>query len=251
MGSGRRLLPAVTVAAAVGIAAVVPLFLAFGPTNPFGSGDHAVRRPLPSHTAVTLGGEGTVELDLGLPTLESLRSCLSPGFATTRIDVTVLYAMQQQTRDGEAPALLLRNRAGDVRMCDIDGIDSPGEAPVPLPDAGQPVTFVGTGRSTWTCDDELTSRFLATQWLAVASEVADVRVRYHVDGTPGPWFVTKRAGGYVHLQAWIDGPDPADTRYAVEYRVLDTDGNAVPQDVLPTRPTSITGCPAGSTTMIG
>jgi len=186
-----------------------------------------------------------VLLDIGPVGPAAVEGCLSPGFATSAAAVEVLYAVQQQTRVGSVPVLVLRNEGGDLLLCDEYGPDAPAASPLPVPGPDQPVVFLGNGRQDWDCTPGGALRRLGTtDWLAVSSDVRRVKVRIVVDGVPGPWHVARARNGYVHVAAWLEGPLPRRTRLAVDHRVLAADGRPVPQDALPDRQ-RLAGCGGG------
>jgi len=206
----------------------------------------------PSATAVLASSDDSV-IDLDLGATDDLTSCLSPDFASDASSVTVLYGVQQRQLDGEGPVLVLRNATGDLRLCDASGPDSPAESPLPTASPETPVAFLSTGRSAWTCagSSRTLDRFEQTTWLVTSPDVATVGQRYWVDGTPGPWFETSAVGGYAHLQTWLEGPEPAGTVFAQQYRVLDADGDVVPQTALPTKKAVLPGCSRAGSAQIG
>lgn len=192
----------------------------------------------------------TVRLDLGPVGPDAVQGCLRPGFAASPDAVEVLYAVQQRTRLGSVPVLVLRNEDGDLLLCDEHGTDSPAVSPLPVPTADEPVVFLGNGRQVWDCTPDRALRTLSTtDWLAVSPEVRRVKVRIVVDGVPGPWHVAKARDGYVHLAAWLEGPLPRRTRLAVDHRVIGAPGSPVTQDALPDRQ-RLAGC-GGGPAMIG
>ncbi len=193
------------------------------------------------------------KLDLGATTDEDVTSCLTPDFASKADQVDVLYGVQQRQLGGRSPALILRNADGDLRLCDHFGADSPSVAPVPTPSDEDPVEFLNNGRSAWTCAEttNVLDRFERSLWLVVAPDVASVRQRYVVDGVPGPWFESETQDGYIHLQSWLDGPQPATTKYAEQFRVLSSSGEEVPQAVLPTDEDELLGCTDEGSAQIG
>ncbi len=183
-----------------------------------------------------------------------MTACLTPGFATDVDSVDVLYGVRQQRLGGSSSVLVLRNADGDVRLCDQFGGDAPSQAPQPTATSSRPVAFLSTGRSSL---DLRRHHAGAAEVRAVhlarrrPPSVATVQQRYCVGGVAGPWFETAAAGGYAHLQTWLEGPEPAGTTYAQEFRVLDADGNEVAQDALPTDPAELAGCPEGGSADIG
>jgi len=239
-----RVLPVVSIAALVGGLVLSAGFLKSlttdtGPTTP-------------RATAVLASSDDSV-IDLDLGATDDLTSCLSPDFASDASSVTVLYGVQQRRLDGEGPVLVLRNAAGDLRLCDASGPDSPAESPLPTASPETPVAFLSTGRSAWTCagSSRTLDRFEQTTWLATSPAVATVGERYWVDGTPGPWFETSAVGGYAHLQTWLEGPEPAGTVFAQQYRVLDADRHVVRQSALPTTRAALPGCSRTGSAQIG
>jgi hypothetical protein len=195
----------------------------------------------------------TVDIDLGDTTPADVTACLTPDFATSADQVEVRYGEQQSTSSGRTPVLVLRNQAGELRLCDVFGGDSPAEAPLPAADRSNPVVFLSNGHSAWSCQgtDKVLKKFQMTLWLSVAPQVRTVQQRFWVNGVPGPWFSTTAKGGYAHLQSWLEGPEPAGTRFAVEYRVRDASGDAVPQSALPTGRKPLPGCSSGGSAEIG
>ena len=185
------------------------------------------------------------ELDLGPTDADDVAACATPGFTPEGTDPEILYGVRQLRLDGSSAVLVLRNAEGDVRLCDRFGTDTPAQAPLPTPTAEEPVAFLSNGRAAWTCDGTRLRRFEQSTWLLVSPAVATVRERFWVDGVPGPWFQTRAQGGYVHLQTWLQGPEPR-SRYAQQFRVLDADGTAVPQTALPTDAQPLSGCQGGS-----
>lgn len=193
------------------------------------------------------------DLDLGPTTAEDVAACLTPDFAGDPSNVDVLYGVRQRRLGGSSPVLVLRAAAGGLRLCDQFGGDSPAQAPVPRASADQPVVFVSNGRARWSCagSTQTLERFQKSTWLAVAPDVATVQQRFWVDGEPGRWFRSHAHDGLVHLQTWLEGPEPATTRYAEQYRVLDKSGDVVRQTALPTRRATLPGCSAGGSAEIG
>jgi len=187
---------------------------------------------------------GVTDLDLGPTDARERAACAAPGFDE------VLYAERQLRFGGTSGVLVLRNAAGQVRLCDRFGSDTPSEAPLPTPTNDDPVVFLSNGRSAWTCDGTTLQRFEQSTWLAVTPDVATVRERFWVDGVPGTWFQTAAQGGYAHLQTWLQGPRP-DSRYAQQFQVLDAGGAVVPQTALPTGRTPLSGCRQHGSAEIG
>jgi hypothetical protein len=215
--------------------------------------DRAESRAASLPAAAPSTADPTIEIDKGATSPADVASCLTPGFATSADQVDVLYGQVQSTASGTAPVLVLRNQAGDLRLCDAFGGDTPAEAPVPAASQADPVVFVSNGRSAWSCQgtDKVLKSFSMTTWMAVASDVSTVQQRFFVNGVPGAWFTTSAHDGYAHLQSWLEGPEPASSRYAVEYRVLDASGSVVPQKALPTGKKPLPGCTSGGSAEIG
>jgi len=192
----------------------------------------------------TVLGEDLLVLDRGpVPEDDAVRSCSSTRFAGDA-PVEVLYGVRQLAPDSEGPVVVLRNAAGDLRLCDAAGPDGPAQAPVPPATDAEPVAFLNA-RAVWDCTRSRLDRYTAATWLAVDGVVVTVRQRMWVDGEPGPWFVTAAAGGYAHVAAWTDGPLREGTELAAQYEVLDADGAPVAQDALPTEPAEVGWCEDG------
>lgn len=187
---------------------------------------------------------GVTDIDVGPTDARERAACAAPGYDD------VLYAERQLHFGGTSGVLVLRNAAGDLRLCDRFGSDTPAEAPLPTPSEQDPVVFLSNGRAAWTCDGTTLRRFEQSTWLSVSPVVATVRERFWVDGVPGPWFETAAQGGYAHLQTWLQGPEP-DAKYAQQFEVLDADGTAVPQTALPTGKEPLPGCTRGGSVEIG
>jgi hypothetical protein len=236
------------------ILAVAALILGAGWLRALTTSDSTTATDRTGHAAVTaVSAPGPNDLDLGAATQDDVATCLSPDFATDPSQVDMLYGVRQRRIGGSVPVLVLRNAAGDVRLCDQFGIDSPSQAPLATVSSARPIAFLSNGRSDWSCagTSRVLDRFQSSTWLVVSSEVATVEQRYLVDGVAGPWFTTKAQGGYAHLETWLQGPEPAGTKLAQQFRVLDASGNAVRQTALPARATALTGCSAGGSAQIG
>ena len=172
--------------------------------------------------------------------------CLAEDFATDPAQVTVVYGERQRTRTGSSPVLVLRNEAGAIRLCDMFGGDYPAQLPLPHASATTPVAYFSTGRREWSCA-ESTHRlqlFQVSAWLSVNDTVDAVRLRFVVDGTPGPWFATSAANGLAHLQAWLADPQPPSARIVLQQQALDADGATI-ASVLPAAQV-LPGCETGS-----
>jgi hypothetical protein len=206
--------------------------------------------PAPAPPAAAPAQDPTVDLDRGDATDADVEACASGGFAPDASSVEVLYGVRQQSPDGDVPVLLLRNAAGDLRFCDLAGPDAPAQLPLPGTETDEPVVFLTNGRRSWDCTGRQVQGYTATTWLAVGPEVATVQERYWQDGTPGPWFTTAARGGYAHLQTWLTGPLPEQTRLGVQTRALDADGHPVSQSALPRGRQALPGC-AGGDVQIG
>lgn len=208
-----------------------------------GTGEPAGPAPGPAAAPTVLGDEA-LGLDRGrLGEAGALEACSTPRFAGPGT-VEVLYGVRQLAADGESPVVVLRNEAGELRLCDAAGADSPSQAPLPAPDDAAPVAFLNA-RAAWECTGDRLDRYTSATWMLVADQVAAVRQRLWVDGDPGPWFTTEAVGGIVHLSAWEDGPLPRGTDLGVEFDVLDRDGAPVRQDVLPEDPAAVGWCEDG------
>lgn len=228
----------VIVAAALGVALTLVGMAALRD-----SGEPAGTAAGPAAEPTVLGDE-VLGLDRGqLGEAAALETCSTPRFAG-RGPVEVLYGVRQLAADGEAPVVVLRNEAGELRLCDAAGADSPSQAPLPAPDAAAPVAFLNA-RVSWECTGNTLDRYTSASWLLVDDRVVTVRQRLWVDGDPGPWFTTEAVDGIVHLAAWEDGPLPPGTDLGVEFDVLDRDGAAVPQGVLPVDPAAVGWCEDG------
>lgn len=229
------------------VAAVV---LGVGSLRATTGSDPGAERP---GAVVQTSTEPVTDLDLGPTTPDDVTACLASGFATGPAEVEVLYGVRQRRLGGSSPVLVLRNAAGSIRLCDQFGGDSPSQAPVPTASAEDPVVFLSNGRAQWSCADStrVLDRLQKSTWLGVSPAVATVQQRYWVDGVPGRWFQTHARHGFVHLQSWLEGPQPATVKLAEQYRVLDKQGDAVRQSALPTRRSHLPGCSAGGSAEIG
>ena len=196
----------------------------------------------------------TTDLDLGqVSSEEQVAACLTPDFASDPSRVDLLYGVQQRRPTGSSPVFVLRNRSGDLRLCDEFGADGPAQLPLPVISDQKPVAFLTTGRRSWKCagTSQVLDRFRMTTWLLVSPDVRTVQQRYWVDGRPGPWFTTQAQNGYVHLQSWLQGPEPAGTSYGVQYRVLDQTGSVLDQPTLPTGRQPLPGCAGNGSSELG
>ncbi len=228
---------AVVAAAALGVAVAV---VGVSALRDSGSGT-ATAGPAAEPTVL---GDELLVLDRGVVSdVDAVRSCATKAFAGPR-PVEVMYGVRQLDADSEAPVVVLRNAAGELRLCDAAGPDSPAQAPVPSASEAEPVVFLGA-RAAWDCTRARLDRYSAATWLAVDDQVATVRQRLWVDGEPGPWFTTEAVNGFAHVAAWEDGPLPKGTELAAQYDVLDADGGAVAQDALPVDPEPVGWCEDG------
>ena len=230
---------AVVAAAALGVAvAVVGVTALRDADNP---ADSAAAAPGSEPTVL---GDEMLLLDQGsVSEAAALAACSTDKFAGGE-PVEVLYGVRQLSVDSEGPVVALRNAAGELRLCDAAGPDSPSQAPVPTPSASEPVVFLNA-EAAWDCTRAELDRYTAATWLGVGDQVATVRQRLVVDGEPGPWFTTKAVDGLVHVSAWEDGPLPEGTELAAQYEVLDADDAVVAQTALPTEPAEVGWCEDG------
>ena len=230
---------AVVAAAALGVAIAV-----VGVTALRDSGDSGANAAAAPGSEPTVLGDEMLLLDQGaVSEIAAVRACATRNFAGPR-PVEVLYGVRQLSADSEGPVVALRNAAGELRLCDATGPDSPSQAPVPTPSDAEPVAFLNA-KAAWDCTRAELDRYTAATWLAVSDQVATVRQRLWVDGEPGPWFTTEAVGGLVHVSAWEDGPLPEGTELAAQYEVLDAAGAAVTQTALPTEPAEVGWCEDG------
>jgi len=233
-------------ATALVVALVAVLLLAGGALTFLHRADKPeVAAPAASASATpSLDGLG---LDLGPVTdPAAVAACLVPDFATDPAHVTVVYGVRQRTRGGSSAVLVLRNEAGETRLCDMFGGDYPAQLPLPHATATKPVAYYSTGRRDWSCS-ESTHRltlFRISAWLSVSDAVDAVRLRFVADHKPGAWFTTSAVNGLAHLQAWLDGPLPRHARIVLQQQALDASGARI-ASVLPASQV-LPGCEAGS-----
>ncbi len=189
----------------------------------------------------------TVGLDLGPASPPAVKACLSPDFGTDPAQVSVVYGVEQRTASGAAAVYVLRNETGETRLCDQFGGDYPAQEPAPRATRRHPVAFYSTGRRAWTCapDGHTVDRFVMTEWLSTAPRVHSLRLRFVVDGEPGPWFTTRAAHGFAHLTGWLEGPVSPGTPMSVQQQARDTRGRVVQQRTLPAHE-RLVGCAGGS-----
>jgi hypothetical protein len=191
---------------------------------------------------------GALDLDLRPVTRRAtIARCLVAGFATRPGQVSVLYGVRQKLPRGSVAVLILRNRAGRVRLCDRFGGDYPAQLPAPRATRTRPVVFYSTGRRYWSCEQstQRLRRFTLTQWLSTRPVVHSVRLRFVVNGVPRRWFATRPVNGFAHVQAWLSGPLPRSARLAVEQRALDGQGRVLRHTRLPAHQ-RLAGCTNGS-----
>lgn len=198
----------------------------------------AGRRPPEGELHLTAGGP-MVHLDRGHVGRAAVRAC----FGTPASRLTPLYAVRQLTNTGTSPALVVHNRAGHLLLCDEFGRDHPSVVPIPHATQRRPVAYLSSGRKSWSCQGQsgLVRKLRMTEWLSVTPRVQAARLRFVVDGTPGHWFQTSRHGGVVHIQAWLTGRYPHNTRYAVQQRFLDGHGHRIRTPGVPAR-FKLAGC---------
>jgi hypothetical protein len=185
--------------------------------------------------------QSTINIDDGSVTKAQVRACAGSHFAAKHAKVDVLYGVLQQTAIGDSPVIVLRNPAGDIRLCDSFGADRPSTLPIPQATAAAPVAFLSNGRSAWDCDGERIAGFSRTYWLSVAPVVDRVQTRFIVDGVSSPWFSSKAHGGIVHLQAWL-GQQDSGVIVQSETKVIDADGQVVAQNAIPSGVRTVDGC---------
>lgn len=172
-------------------------------------------------------------------------ACLVPDFATDPAEVTVVYSQLQQAPRGTTPVMVLRNAAGEIRLCDLFGGDNPAVAPPGRATTAEPVAFYASGRRDWDCAGRALHRFTLSEWLSVADPVRTVRLRFVVDGAARPWFSTSAVDGLAHLQAWLDGPVDPHTHVLLQQQALDAGGTRIAQSALPASQ-RLPGCQGGS-----
>src|SRR5262245_47528554 len=202
-------------------------------------------RPDGVSTLASSPDDSLVDLDLrGDVPAGAVEACLTPAFASSAAEVTVLYAKSQKTNGGTTPVLVLRNRAGELRLCDSFGGDAPSVAPVRRATSADPVRLLTAGRQAWDCDGNRLAAFTLSSWLSVAPKVHRVDARFLIDGTAGPWFTTQPQRGLAHLHAWLSEQNDG-AEVAVQTRVLDKSGSLVDQAALPLKPQQIAACTGG------
>ena len=200
----------------------------------------AVAAPV-SHRAVP-----DVELDLGaLGKYAALKHCATRTFASDPDSVKVLYGMRQVSGTGTSSRVfVLRNGAGKVLLCDMFGRDRPAVLPLPSTSTSRPAVFFTPGQRRWSCDGTALRSFRMTSWLKVQDPVRSARVRYSVNGVPGPWFSAARQGRFIHLQSWL-GPALSTDVLKVELQLLDRTGAPVTVAGIPSGARRLDGCSTG------
>jgi hypothetical protein len=238
---GRR--SGAVIVAGLAVAAVSVGFAAISlPGTPGTEPRPASTTRAPDAAGSTPSDASVIEVDHG-PTSDpdAVAACAGDGFVDDPAEAEVLYDVVQRGPAGTSPVLVLRNAAGDLRLCDIAGADR--AAVLPVPAEGEPVGFLSSGSQAWDCDGRVLSGFRSTTWLLVGDQVIQAQQRFVVDGTPGPWFSTRAVGGIVHLQTWL-GPQTQDVEIVAEQQVLDAAGEVVRQDTWPATQ-RLAGCPMG------
>ncbi len=179
----------------------------------------------------------------------ALRHCATRSFAADPDSVRVLYGHRQRSSPtATSRTFVLRNRTGQVLLCDLTGRDRPSVLPLPRTSPSRPAVLVAAGQRRWSCDGTRLASFRMTSWLMVQDPVRSARVRYSVDGEPGPWFTAARHGRFLHLQSWT--ADVAATSVLrVETQLLGRDGHRVTVAGLPSGAHRLDGC--GTDTLIG
>lgn len=191
-----------------------------------------------SHRAVT-----DIDLDLGaIGKFVALKYCATKAFAADPDSVRVLYGQRQlRGLDASSRVFVLRNGDGKVLLCDMFGRDRPSTLPLPTTSADRPAVFFTAGQRRWTCDGDVLRSFRMTSWLKVQDPIRSARVRYTVNGVPGPWFTSARQGRFIHLQSWLGAALPTDVLKA-ELQLLDAAGDPVSVPGIPSGARKIDGC---------
>ena len=168
---------------------------------------------------------------------------LEDGTATANIDSSAFDpVLEVYDEDGRR---ILRNDDGDLRLCDANGGDYPSQVPIEYADAANPIRHLTNGRMGWDCDGKRLEAFNVTRWFSVTPAVANVGLRFVVDGAAGPWFSADAKNGFVHVHGWLD-EQQADTAVHLQVRVLDAQGNNVPQTEIATAPQPVMACDGSS-----
>ena len=184
-----------------------------------------------------------VDLDLGaIGRPAALKYCATKAFAADPDSVRVLYGQRQlRGLDAASRVYVLRNGEGKVLLCDMFGRDRPSTLPLPTTSTERPAVFLTAGQRRWSCDGDVLRSFRMTSWLKVQDPVRTARVRYTVDGVPGPWFTSARQGRFLHLQSRLGGPLPTDALEA-ELQLLDAAGDPVSVPGIPSGARKLGGC---------
>jgi hypothetical protein len=182
--------------------------------------------------------DSVVDLDVSADVSGAQVAACSPDAAK------VLYAEVQKTAAGDQPVLVVREKSGDLRLCDSFGGDAPSVAPVRYADGGHPVTLLSNGRQAWDCDGTRLAGFAISHWLSVDSAVRRVELRFLIDGATGPWFSARAQGGLVHVHGWLSQQNDG-AAVQVQLRVIGAAGHPVPQSAVPTKPQHVRGCAKG------
>lgn len=242
--SGAVIVAALTVAAVVvGVAAVM------WPGGSDGAG--------PTATPTSAGGSGSGDPDATVVLVDhgptddpgAVAACAGTGYADDPAEIEVLYDVEQDAPGTTTPVLLLRNAAGDLRLCDMTGPDSPATLPVPEASSDDPVVELTNTDEAWDCDGTVLTGFRTATWLSVDPAVASIAQRFVVGGTPGQWFSTAPVDGVAHLQTWL-GPQVEGAEVVLEQRALDASGEPVGRTSWDGSRT-IAGCEGGGDVQIG
>ncbi len=184
-----------------------------------------------------------ISLDVApLTKLAALEHCATRSFAAHPDSVRVLYGVRQLTALGSSRTFVLRNGAGKVLLCDRFGRDRPAVLPLPTTSTSRPAVFLTTGQRRWSCEGTTLRSFRMTSWLRVQAPVRSARVRYTLDGVPGPWFTAARHGRFIHLQSWVGSAAAGTDVLRVEMQVLDRTGSPVGVRGIPSGPRRLDGC---------
>ena len=155
---------------------------------------------------------------------------------------------QLTTLTGSSRSFVLRNGSGKVLLCDQFGRDRPSVLPLPSTTTSRPAVLFSNGQRRWSCDGTTLRKFRMTSWLKVQDPVRTARVRYSVNGVPGPWFSAARQGRFIHLQSWLVSVPGTDS-IKVELQLLDRAGSPVTVPGIPSGARRLDGC--GTSVLIG
>lgn len=180
-------------------------------------------------------GADVVDLDLGpLGKSAALDSCATQGFVDGKPgQLSVRYGMLQRTRVGSRGSFVLRNHAGRLLFCDMFGRQTPAVRPIPTSSPQRPAVIVTNSIQEWPCTKSVL--FRTNLWLKVQDPVRSARMRYWVNGEPGPWFTSRRQGRFVHLQSWL-APAPRGAVLKMQTQVRNGAGRVMDVKGLPSRP---------------